>query len=174
MTQAIELHPNLKKWERSNNYMGENWSGWYMLLSQTRDSEPLERSNFAVARDIMRQFDEQEVPGSDIGECSVQVASFGHWGCGWMECIMIHESNAAALEKASELLERLDDYPVLNEEHFSQLEYEQACETWKGLLLSDRVELCQKFDISVFAARHEELSKVNDIDGSLYEWLITP
>ena len=36
----------LQKWTKPQYYYGENWNEYYIFLSQNRDSQALERSNF--------------------------------------------------------------------------------------------------------------------------------
>jgi len=47
---------------------------------------------------------------------------------GWVEWIAIHESDAAALAIANKISDALEDYPVVNEDHWSQLEWDEACD----------------------------------------------
>jgi hypothetical protein len=82
---------------------------------QTRDSGPLEASNFAVAEAIL------EAAGD------VEVHRFGHWACGWLEIILCHPSLAP---KLAEIEARLEDYLVLDGEDLGQRENELASECW--------------------------------------------
>lgn len=114
----------LKKWQRVSDYGGEDLSDWYILVSQTRDSFLLERTNFS---DIKVYLGERgfEIAGN-VEDCkadnAILLASFGHWACGWIEAIMIHESNDAALIVADNIKKQLDDYPIFDEESHSQAE----------------------------------------------------
>ena len=108
----------LELWKHPENYYGERWDGFYVFLSQTRDSEALTRSNFTCAL--------EQIGGN------VAVAHERHWACGWVETILIPQENTQALEIAQKILDKLEDYPVLNEEHYSELEYsEQDYEDWR-------------------------------------------
>ena len=61
-----------------------------------------------------------------------QVVSESHWAVGWVEWIAIHEDATEHLDKANELAGELADYPILNESHLSELEIEEANETWQN------------------------------------------
>jgi hypothetical protein len=103
----------LELWTRPNNYLGQTWEGYYVFLSQTRDSEALTRSNFECALDIIK----------NVGEQSIVVSHERHWACGWLETILIPKENTDAIEVAQKMLDKLDCYPILNEEHYYELEY---------------------------------------------------
>jgi hypothetical protein len=112
------LPVKLQLWEHPTNYYGETWEGHYVFLWQTRDSDALARSNFTCALE-------------QIGK-GIAVSHERHWACGWIETILIPEDNYNALRVADEIMRKLEDYPVLNEDHFSQLEYEeQDYEDWR-------------------------------------------
>lgn len=105
----------LELWTRPANYLGQTWEGYYVFLSQTRDSDALTRSNFECAL--------KELGG--VNDYAVVVTYERHWACGWLETILIHKTNTQALKIADDILWSLADYPVLDEEHYSELEYEE-------------------------------------------------
>jgi hypothetical protein len=59
----------------------------------------------------------------------VEVHRFGHWGPGWFEIAIVRPGSDAAKE-AERIESALEDYPVLDDEHFSQTEREEADEVW--------------------------------------------
>ena len=148
----------LKKWLRPDSYYGAEWPEYYVFLGQNRDSDALTRSNFECGLEAL---------GGESD--TVQVVREGHWAVGWVEWIAIHESDADALKKADEMLCHLSDYPVLNESHFSELEYQEAENYWQQMPIKYRVELCQEAGICVFAARHDYIPQ--DDSGYIYEKL---
>lgn len=115
-------------------------------VSQTRDSEPLEQSNYAMA---LESFAEVDPDGDDYEE-----HRFGHWGPGWFEIIIVRPGSKCA-DVAEEIACALEDYPVLDESDFSQRELDAAQETWNCYSLADRIELCVAAGLSMFAARHD-------------------
>lgn len=135
-------------------------------VSQTRDSNCLDRSNFrACLRELGGESD------------TVQVHRFGHWGPGWYELILIDPSDSKAVATAEEIADSLEDYPILDEEDHSALETEQAAEYWRMCSVRERVSMISEandrtsaaFQISVFSARREDIPE--DPSGRLWETL---
>lgn len=110
----------LKRWETPQYYMGAEWPEWYVFLVQHRDSNALERANFAAGL--------RAVGGESD---TVYVIRASHWAVGWVEWIGIHESNTEALRVANDIARGLLDYPVVCDETFSEYEEDEALETWQ-------------------------------------------
>jgi hypothetical protein len=160
-------YKNIELWTWPDSYYGAEWPDYYVFLGRNRDSDALTRSNFTQALAAI---------GGDTGEdddgvSAVTVVSENHWAVGWVEWIAIHKTNATALIIADEIMERLEDYPVLDEDHFSNLEWEEAGDYWEQLPIPERVELCQRFGVSCFEGRHDYLPQ--DDNGSLLDYLTT-
>lgn len=134
---------HLKRWTLPDSYFGAKWPDYYMGLGQHRDSDSLTRSNFACFLKAI---------GGESG-LGVRVVRENHWAVGWVEWIAIHETATEALEIADSIMEKLDGYPVVNEDHWSDLEWTEAHELWEGMSLNERVEMCQYLGCSVFSAR---------------------
>ena len=115
----------LQKWQRPAHYFGENWPDYYVFMSQNRDSDALERSNFRSA--LASIGGETGFEENENGEeyAPVKVVRESHFLCGWVEWIAIHESATQAIEKAERILAQLEDYPILDEADFSALEEEE-------------------------------------------------
>jgi hypothetical protein len=86
-------------------------------VSHTRDSGALEESNW--------QCQAEHLPEND--DCEVH--NFGHWACGWFEIVIVRPDTESA-HKACEIASKLEHYPVLNEDDFSNREYTAYCESW--------------------------------------------
>jgi len=104
---------NLKKWALPRDYMGADWPEMYVFLGRTRDSDNLDNSNFETAL--------TELGGESD---TVKVICENHWAVGWVEWIGINESDDTVLQLADEMKDRLSDYPILNEDDYSQREWE--------------------------------------------------
>jgi len=152
------MQTTLTLWTRPDSYFGAEWHDYYVFLSQHRDSDSLTRSNFISA--MKRLGDESE---------TVQIVHERHWAVGWVEWIAIHESDLSAIAKAQEMLDKIESYPVLDEDHWSNLEFDEATAYWQSMRLCDRVELCKDAEISIFAARREWIPQ--DDSGFIYERL---
>jgi len=104
----------MQKWSRSENYIGELYYDYYVLLSRCRDSGLVEESNFQSALKMLN------------GESdTVKVIRFSHWLCGWIEVILIHESDKESIDKGNEIEKALESYPILDEEDFYERESER-------------------------------------------------
>jgi len=137
-----------------NDYPGgsmEGRSGWRVLpVNRNRDNEsdPLTASNWAAAIEALKEVDPD---GADH-----EAHSFNHWACGWFKIILVRPDTDAA-RIAGELTCALESYPVLDEEAFGAAEVEQAEEAWRWLDTRDRIRTCARHDVSIFAARRDEL-----------------
>jgi hypothetical protein len=148
----------LKRWEMPDSYFGAEWPEYFVFLGQHRDSDALSRSNFECGLRVLGGESE-----------SVIVVREGHWAVGWVEWIAIHESNVEAILAADEMSCALSDYPVLDESHFSELEWDEAQTQWEMMPLKYRVELCAEAEVSIFAARRDSIP--SEDSGFIYERL---
>lgn len=149
---------HLKFWTMPKSYAGAVWPGYYVFLCRNRDSGALTRSNFDCALAAIGGESE-----------TVEIVRESHWACGWIEWIAIHQDDETALKAADDIMARLADYPVVNEDDWSRLEFEEACAFWESLSVRGRAEYCKRADISIFAARHDYLPE--DPNGYLLELL---
>jgi hypothetical protein len=107
----------MQKWSRSENYIGETYYDYYVLLYHTRDSGLVEESNFWSALKALN------------GESdTVKVVRAKHWLCGWIEMILIHESDTKSVDKGNEIEKALESYPILDEDDFYERESEKRDE----------------------------------------------
>jgi hypothetical protein len=120
-------------------------------VCRTRDTGPLEDSNFETALKIL---------GGEGDR--VEVHRFGHWGPGWFEIILVHPRLVYQVE---ELQGCLEEYAILDEGDYSDREHEKATEYWEGMGTRERVGWCQQYRVSVFAARRDEIP--SDPNGEL-------
>src|SRR5262245_28487006 len=100
-------------------YYGER-EGWHIALSQHRDSDALDRSNFAViSQDVL------SVPAdtdSDLGDAAIESSS--HFLVGWVEYLLVRPGSSAE-RRALEWREKLEDYPCADEMHLSEIEWRE-------------------------------------------------
>lgn len=135
----------MHKWERASNYMGEEYFDYYVLLGQSRDSDPIERANFDAA--LKRLGGESE---------TVIVIRSNHWAVGWIEQLLIHESDKEHIAEGEKIQAELENYPVLDDELYSQYETDHVMNYWKPASLSERIRLCHDCKIPIVAARHDD------------------
>ena len=111
---------NLRRWKLPSHYFGAQWTDYYSSgVGQSRDSDALERSNFAC---MLRALGGESE--------TVIVVHESHWAVGWVEWIAIHETDSKSLATADEIMAALADYPVIDESDFSERETEEANEVW--------------------------------------------
>lgn len=116
---------HLKKWSMPRHYFGASWPNHYSAgVGRSRDSDDLEQSNFAVMlKDLGGE--------SDV----VTVVRESHWAVGWVEWIAIEADGTPesdeALEVADANVERLANYPILDENDWSEREMETANGIWR-------------------------------------------
>jgi hypothetical protein len=98
-------------------YLGER-GDWLILATVTRDSGALDRSNWQViSGDMDKRFGD-----------SVAVERSSHWACGWVDYLIIDPADGEAVKAAQGWLDTLASYPVADDEHFMQLEHDEAME----------------------------------------------
>jgi hypothetical protein len=99
-----------------------------IIYTENRDSGSLEKSNSAAIAEELKPFLEN---GDIVSE------SHNHWACGWVDgySILVYRDGkpTEAFRKYCELRARLDDYPVLDEEDFSERELEESLEIIKEI-----------------------------------------
>lgn len=107
----------MEKWRRTENYIGESYFDYYVLLSHHRDSGLVEKSNFQSALKALN------------GESdTVKIIRSSHWAVGWIEMILIHESDKESVDKDNEIEKSLESYPILDEDIFGELVTEKETE----------------------------------------------
>lgn len=117
-------------------------------VSLLRDSNALEISNWEVVTFDIR---EAETTGDDC-----EIHRFGHWACGWYEIMLVRPGSKCA-EVAAKWACALSDYPVASDEHHSEILLEEAGRTWSHMSITDRIAMCDRFDVTIFAARRDEI-----------------
>lgn len=108
------------------------------MFGRSRDSSPLEISNYETAREALSKWIarggwDTDGAGNDYFDGAVSVESSSHWAVGWVETIHVRMRNrkgefTKAFRVACNLLSRLEDYPVLDEDDWSRREYEDLIE----------------------------------------------
>jgi len=102
------------------NYAGEiPDEEWLVVLTHSRDDDTIGESNWRSALAMM---------GGESDD--VQIFRFGHWACGWWEALCVI-AGSASQEMAEEISSQLEDYPILDDEDYSELQAEKAEEIWR-------------------------------------------
>lgn len=130
MKPLVEIVASPSGFDSLSNYMGEtDFGDLDCLMTRNRESDLLTESNWDCALKTL---------GGESEE--VVIHRFGHWACGWWEALAVSRSSdkyAIALD----IEKSLADYPVLNEEDWSEREEEEAQKVWADCYSpSERVE----------------------------------
>lgn len=125
----------LERWTRSANYYGDAWPEHYSSgCGRHRDSEALERANFRAMLNALGFDDSENVaddcPTDGDDEPTRVIVRENHWAVGWVEWIAIHESDTDGLAIADKIAEALEDYPVVDDDLFSDMEDCECATTW--------------------------------------------
>ena len=129
--------------------------GWLVCpVIRTRDSGCLEESNWSAMLEVL---------GGESD--TVEVHRFGHWANGWFEIILVDPSDLVSVNVATEAESTLMDYPVLDEEDWSDRESRLADETWERASIRDRWDYLRGLGLSCLAARHPTLGQLYDRTG---------
>lgn len=103
-------------------------------IDKHRDSGVLDRSNFEViTKDLMSKYPED-----------FRIEGYGHWAVGHVDRLvcrilknerdgLIEENITDAFREAMDWQDNLKDYPIANESHFSEMEYEEIIDSIKHL-----------------------------------------
>lgn len=125
---------------------------WGIYHTQHRDSKILDQSNAAA-------IEKELEPWMDGDEGDVIPQSFNHWAVGWIEgyAVRVYRDGqiTEAFQKFYELIQRMENYSVLDEEDFSNREWEAAIKN-----ISQRGEFAKD--------AHE--SWAHDVAGWLYDY----
>lgn len=138
-----------------------NRQDWLVVpVGITRDSGPLSQSNFYSALESL---------GGESD--TVEIHRFGHWAWGWHEIILVKPGSLAE-SIADDIEAALADYPVLDESDYHDREVAAADSSWQWSDMRYRVQLCQKYGASVFAARRDIIPRNADEFSEMVSELI--
>ena len=150
---------HIKKWTRPESYMGPSYHGYYCGPGMHRDSDALARSNFKVALELLGGESACEDACDDGHTCAVLVVRDSHWAVGWIEYILVHESATDKLAILDGIYSKLEDYPVLNDEDFSETEMDEANGTFDNCISDFRSQVLEYLDFKQL--KHIGLTRVN-------------
>jgi hypothetical protein len=135
MEKLSKVMMNPSAWDSRENYMGSiPEDPWLVVMGWNRDSDILSESNCAAAIELLGGESE-----------TVQIFRFGHWACGWIEYLCV-KAGSPSEAIGDEICERLEAYPILDENDFSEREQEEADRVWQECYdWQDRIERMRKF-----------------------------
>jgi hypothetical protein len=165
-------HLNACIWTHPKDYGGFSPDGDFCILSQNRDSSLIDRHNWQTACD---QLHAEAYDDGHYGELAADRPMVyhwraGHWACGWVEYLMVRADAPDDIKNAAgEILRKLEGYPILDEDGYSEAKLSEACKYWANCSVKERLEYLQRAELSIFAARHDWLP--DDPTGALFEMI---
>jgi hypothetical protein len=139
------MHDELNRSGNPCSYWGES-GDWLVFMGRNRDSDIVTNCNWDEAikeLDRVQALFERKYP--DVDDPSFYtIERENHWACGWVEYILINPTIIHARAIARILLDRLEDYPVLDEMALSDAESEDAVESWDAYGRYDCVRELEK------------------------------
>jgi len=122
-------------------------AAWCIAATVHRDSDALERSNWHVlTRDILGL---PEASDNEDMLADAAIERISHFLVGWVDYLLVRPGSAQAA-RALEWRQKLDGYPVADERHLSELEWnEDWCVRCDGATRADHCHpagpTCRKF-----------------------------
>lgn len=135
-------------WFRRNEL--DDAENWALIYTHNRDSGLLAQSNAAAIEKALEPF-------TDGGDPDVVFESHSHWAVGHVDGFSIRVYRDTQITDAfkvyHELMEQMADYPVLDEEDYSNREYEATLENladaaWR---LKHEFELSEGWECEVYS-----------------------
>ena len=160
------------------SYYGDR-GNWYIVLSTHPGADTVIQSNFSVAIQRLSGIRGRtpnpggnlpDLPGLVVDNWAIETS--GHWLVGRVENLIV-EPGTKAEEIAREIVEQLEDYPILDEEHYSNLESEKTEELWASWSTYLRVLELGSRGENIFAARAKTAGELLDrgYETFCYEYL---
>jgi hypothetical protein len=140
-------------WKRPDSYFGAQWFNTIGVVGRSRDSDTLEESNFECAYEMLG--------GKETRSVFIERAS--HWAVGWVESLRVDIRNIKRTKEAVKIIQSIKEYPVLDDEHYCNKEWEQSENTFK-----DNKFLFER-DLKKFLSADELPFTADQIDEFLYD-----
>jgi len=105
----------LERWTRCSNYMGEDFSDYYVVTGQNRDSSYIQQSNFIAA--TKRLGGESNLDDKQ----DVIIARSSHWACGWVDFLMVHKDALDKIKIAEEIDEDIENNCILDWDNYDEI-----------------------------------------------------
>ena len=117
---------NSKGLDNRSNYIGKDYSDYTIVFVKHRDSDIVTKSNYeAIKRKF--KFTDGSLELSDVlnMELTCIEVRTSHWAVGYIDTLLIRNDAVNELALAETLHNALSDYPLLDEELYSEMEQEE-------------------------------------------------
>lgn len=158
---------NFDSFSWSRGYDLEDADSWFIFYTSNRDSGLLDLSNEKSIREHLKPFTEGDDP-------DVVAETHGHWAVGYTEGFSVRVRNTdgtitPAFGEYCRIQQALEDYPILNEDDYSDREYDATLENYRGEMWRLRDELPEGWEGKVYSwfsdNGHEEFTENTDDRG---------
>jgi len=122
---------------------------WAIFYDHHRDARLAEQSNWEAMEKLMAPFCEGDDPNA-------YTESHNHWACGWVEgyVIRVYKEDgriSAAFQQYAAIMQKLEDYPLLDESDHSERELDATFENIKNNCPSDlNIDLPEDWESDVY------------------------
>ncbi|QGJ70858.1 Hypothetical protein PBC10988_25570 [Planctomycetales bacterium 10988] len=127
---AKEAAGNWRRWDSFAWFRDselERPEDWFIYYGHHRDSGLLDQSNSIQIGKALQPFIDADTDDPDVIE-----EDHHHWVCGWIKgwSVLVHRDGeiTEAFKVLHGLLEQLEDYCILDESHYSEMELEATFE----------------------------------------------
>jgi hypothetical protein len=133
-------------WHRA--YDLDDSGNWALVYMSNSDSGLLAQSNEQAITKMLDKFTEDQDP-------DVVFESHYHWACGHIDgfSVRVYRADGSitdAFREVCRIQERLEDYPLLDEEDYSQREYEATLANYAGEIGHYRSDLEDGWESTVY------------------------
>jgi hypothetical protein len=148
----------------------ENDQNWFIYHTHNRDSTLLAQSNAIIMRKLL---------ATHISRGTIEDQRFNHFLCGWSDALVVKVFTSRgkitkAWEAFCEIMQKLENYPVLNEEHYGEMEIEASmtgieCSAGDTGMLLDRDQLPKDWVSQCyhwFSDNHDNALQSRDDNGA--------
>ncbi len=172
LDELLEYTPlHLNRWKTPDDYLGPDYFDYFAApCTVHRDSDVLARANWEAQLKLI------PIDGERVMEVCAS-----HWAVGWVFWLAIHKDNAAMLKIADNLAAALEDYPVVDDSLYSQMEWDENEEDWKHLSVKERLAMYRRYGFSGgdlagllrailrgnWSAAYDTLNEAGDV---MYRW----
>jgi hypothetical protein len=170
-------YKHLTPYTKPDNYIGASWFGYYDVAGRNRDSDVLTESNHSCwlefltkllgAADTVIGKESEPVGRSTFGDetnddiYNWTVCKESHCMVGWVEIIRVSELvGPEKLKAIDDQLQRLDNYPIFDDDKFSEAELKEYENCWYncGAAEDFRRAVRKAFMADSSEETHEELT----------------
>jgi hypothetical protein len=140
-------------WTRHDSH--EDRALWLVtpISHGTRDESARDDSNYEVAERILTD-------ASSFGEVGTR---YDVWPGGVIETLLVRADDAPAIRELARIVDALEDYPILNDEHCSELEWERAHP-------SDHECYSEDEDCRCAVRNHDHVFSADEVDADGEAW----